>query len=121
MADETAPGKKTATLQFHYIKGPLYREVACHGLVGGVTPNQRIWLAMYTERGSIPRTVEFEVEADEGAEKVQFEEGQAKPSRIDTRMGIVRHIEFGTYLDIETAERIHKWLGDRLEEVKNAR
>lgn len=113
-ADKT----RTSKLQFHYIKGPAYRETACHGAIGGVTPQNEIWMALYSERWPIPRVVEFEVPTAEGAATIEFNEAQAVPSHTEGRSGIIRHVEVGAYLDLEVATRLHDWLGKRITEVK---
>ena len=41
MADE--PGTEPETrLAFHYIKSPDYREIPCHGAIGGITSKGEI-------------------------------------------------------------------------------
>jgi hypothetical protein len=42
MADETGKAAESVRLQFHYIKGPSYHEAACHGAIGGPTPQNKI-------------------------------------------------------------------------------
>ena len=113
-ADKTKTGK----LQFHYIKGPDYRETACHGAIGGVTPQMKIWMALYSERGPIPRVVEFEFSAPEGADTIEFNEAKAVPSYTEGRSGVIRHVEFSSYLDLDVAIRLHAWLGERIAEVQ---
>lgn len=118
MADEISKGKaQTAKLQFHYIKSPDYREIPVHGALGGITAQRKIWISMFTERGAIPRIVEFDVLKAEGSEVVEFNEAVAKPSHVDTRQGIIRHVEVSAFLDIDVARRIHKWLGERIAEA----
>ena len=114
MGDDDPAAARTAKLQFHYIKGASYREICCDGALGGLTPQGGMWMALFAERGAIPRLVEFEVPAKEGEDTVEFEEGAHKPSRIETRNGIIRHVEFTAYMSVETAKRIHKWLGENL-------
>jgi hypothetical protein len=117
MAEEATAKKRAAKLQFHYIKGPDYRELACHGAIGGITSQRKIWMSLYSERGSIPRLVEFDVEADAGTGTVELNEREAKPSHIEQRGGIIRHVEVTAYLDPEFAQRLHRWLGERLREL----
>ena len=109
---------KTAKLQFHYIKGSGYREVACHGALGAVTAQKKIWMALFSERGPIPRVVEFEIAAPEGAEAVEFNETASTPTHVEGRQGIVRHVEFSAYMDLDVATRLHTWLGQRLAELQ---
>jgi hypothetical protein len=117
MADVEQSSARDAKLQFHYIKGPHYIETACHGVLGGVTPNGSLWMAMFSERGPIPRVVEFMVTASD-AGIVEFEESKATPSHVDTRSGVVRHIEVSTYLDVTVARKLRDWLGERIKEME---
>lgn len=32
--------------------------------------------------------------------------------------GIIRHVEFTAYLDLEVAERLQKWLGDKIAQIR---
>ena len=120
MADDQEKISQPVKLQFHYIKGPEYREMACHGAIGGPTPQGKIWMALFSERTPIPRMVEYELRnVPEGATTLQFNEQTAgPPNLIDSRQGVIRHVEFTTYLDVEIAERTHKWLGDQLDQIK---
>jgi hypothetical protein len=86
-------------LQFHYIKGPNYHEVPCHGAIGGVTPQGKIWMSLYSERTPLPRVVEFEVPAPSPNNTfVKFQEGSASPISIEARQGVIRHVESTVYL-----------------------
>ena len=113
-ADKT----QTVKLQFHYIKSPDYREIACHGAIGGVTPQNKIWMALFSERVPIPRVVEFDVPASEGAETIKFNEATAVASHTEGRSGVIRHVEFSSYLDLDVAIRLHTWLGERIAEMR---
>jgi hypothetical protein len=116
MADEP---KTPKILEFHYIKGPDYREVACHGVIGNPTPNGKIWMAFFAERHPIPRVVRYSMPSVSEGQSVLFNEGAAGPPvSIETRGGIIRHVEFTAYLDIEVAERLQKWLGDKIAKVR---
>ena len=119
MAVAKASKARIGKLQFHYIKSPDYRETACHGALGGVTPQDKIWMALFSERGPIPRIVEFDVPAPEGASAIEFNEAQSEPSHTESRAGIVRHVELCTYLDLDVAKRLHEWLGQRIAEIQD--
>jgi hypothetical protein len=112
-------GKPAAKLQFHYIKSPDYREFGCHGVIGGETPNQKIWMSLFAERPPLPRLVEFDVHPS-ATGAIEFDETKNTPSRIDTRSGVIRHVETTAYLDLDTARRIHAWLGDRILQLEKA-
>jgi hypothetical protein len=114
---KSAKKTQTAKLQFHYIKGPGYREVPCDGAIGGIAPRKSIVMSFFAERGPIPRLVEYEVVQEAGTDVVNFNEGAATPTHVETRRGVIRHIEFTTYLDLDVAKRIHSWLGKRIAEA----
>jgi hypothetical protein len=117
MADEQEKAADSVKLQFHYIKAPGYHEIACHGVIGGVTPQNKIWMGLFTERYPLPRTVEFTLPpAPEGM--VQFDEANAQPSHMDTRTGLIRHVEVGAYFDLSIAERLRDWLDKQIVKSK---
>jgi hypothetical protein len=118
MAGGAADGERIAKLQFHYVKSPEYRETACHGALGGVTPQKKIWMALFSERKAIPRVVEFHIPVPQGEEAVAFDESSAVPDHVEQRHGVVRHVELTTYIDLDVAIRLHRWLGQRIAELQ---
>jgi hypothetical protein len=118
MADDPKP-PDSFKIQFHYLKSSDYREVACHGAIGNITPQGKIWMALYAERQPLPRTVAYPFPRPaEGQKTISFDEATAGPPILDSREGIIRHVELSAYLDVDTAERLQKWLGDRVAEVR---
>lgn len=115
---EAVPGP--IKLSFHYVKSNDYREFSCHGVLGGYTPQGNMWITFYAERPAIPRTIEYEVPVDASG-GFTFDEASATPANLDTRGGLIRHVEACTYLDLDTAERLHLWLGSQIEELKKIR
>ncbi|SHH20117.1 hypothetical protein [Bradyrhizobium erythrophlei] len=113
MAEEVLPAETATNIQFHYIKSPDYREIACHGALGGPTPQKVIWMSLFSERFPIPRVVEYAINGTPG-EEVMFDEAAATPSRIESRTGVIRHVEVSAYLDLVTAKRLHKWLDEQI-------
>jgi hypothetical protein len=118
MADQP---KIHETIEFHYIKSPEYREIACHGAIGNLTPNGKIWMALYAERTPLPRIVSYSIPPIAEGQLLNFNESVAgAPLSVESRMGIIRHVEFSAYLDLDVAERLHKWLGERITQIKAA-
>lgn len=115
MADEDPQGQKVQ-LQFHYIKVPDYREIACHGVLGGPTPHGQLCMSLFSERAPIPRVVEYDLYGEPGQE-VSFTEAERSPTRIETRSGVIRNVHFSAYLTIETARQLHAWLGAQLNSI----
>jgi len=119
MTEET-PTTETAKLQFHYIKGPNYRELFCDGAIGGITPSgKRICISFYAERGPIPRLLEYDVHSPGKGQPVQLDEAKTSPSRIESRDGVVRHIESSIYLDVDVAKLLVEWLNARISESES--
>jgi hypothetical protein len=113
MAEERERPAEPFKLQFHYIKGSTYHESACHGAIGGPTPHGKIWMALFSERYPLPRMVEYELpQPMEDESSIPFNERESAISFVDTRKGVIRHVEFGAYLDVEAAERLRDWLND---------
>ena len=73
---------------------------------------------MFSERGAIPRTIEYEVDVTDSGQAVGFDEREATASFVDTRSGIVRSVEVGAFLSVDVAERLHQWLGEKIAEAK---
>ncbi|MER9702183.1 hypothetical protein [Mesorhizobium sp. M0146] len=113
MAEEpTAP-----TIDVHYLKSKIYREVSCDGAVGGPTPTNKIWIGFYSERLPVPRVVRHQLLATE-TEGEFVMDPNAQPVPIEARTGIVRNIEFGLYLTPAAAKTLHEWLGIELAAIK---
>src|ERR1700679_3910013 len=92
------------TVDINYIKSSGYREVTCDGTVGSPTPTGKLWLAFYTERLPLPRIVRHEMILSEetGALRICPD----KPGiPLEGRVGVVRNVEFGLYLSLETAHK----------------
>jgi hypothetical protein len=100
-----------ATVEFHYIKGNAFRVVHVDGAMGGITPAGLIFVSLYSERPAIPQIMVHDV----------TETGQIGPERSEERVskkGIVREIEVGATMSVETAANFVKWLQDRIDLVK---
>lgn len=121
MAENPPTAAVPKQILFHYVKSSDYREVACHGAIGNITPQGKIWFALYAERPPLPRIVGYNLPTPiEGATSIKFDEHAAgTPVLMDSRQGIIRQVELSAYLDIEVAEKLQKWLGDRIAEYRS--
>ncbi len=104
--------------QVNYLKSNDYREVHCDGLVGNPITPERLWISFYSERFPIPRVVGFQSDVKDN--QVTIDETQS-PVFMDSRQGLVRNVEFGIYLDLGVAEKMHDWLGKQIEQMRNMR
>ena len=102
----------------HYIKSAGYREVSCDGVMGGPTPQAKLWMGFYTERFPIPRITYHTLKPEPGGAFTV--DDSTIPVGVETREGVVRNIEVGTYMDLAVAQRLHAWLGDRIKDLEAA-
>ena len=106
MSDETPN-----TVPFYYIKSNYFRVLHTDGIVGHVTPSGLIFLGLYSERAAIPQIMIHDL----------TEGGQVGPERVEQRVGkngIVREIEVGATMSVETATSIIKWLQERIDVIR---
>jgi hypothetical protein len=106
------------TVAINYLKSNDFREIACDGAIGGPTPHGKLWVAFYSERFPLPRIVEHNLIRDEGnPDQVTIDLTSGRV--IESRSGIVRHIEFGAYLSLDAAKSLHDWLGKQLNSIQD--
>jgi hypothetical protein len=105
---EAAPA--SGPVQFHYIKTNAHRVVRADGVHGGLTPALDIQMNFFGTRAPIPRLMVHE-----------FSEGRIGDELPDLRVereGIIRDIEVTVIMDVERAEALHRWLGERIEKSR---
>jgi hypothetical protein len=104
MADEI---KKT--VNFHYLKTPVYRTFHVDGALGGQTPSGGVWLTFYIERGAIPQLTTNEIGSDGHV---------GRELARESKKGIIREMECGIMMSQTTATNLHDWLGRVLRDMK---
>lgn len=97
-------------VNFHFIKSTSYRTIHVDGAWGGITPGLNINMAVFNERGAIPRQVVLEVSESGTTREIQEE-------RI-VRDAVIREVEADLIMDLPTAEAVLEWLGKKVEELK---
>lgn len=95
--------KKLSAVQIYYEKTPLYRTVYSDGFIGGVTPTGAVNLSFYASRNPIPKSTTHELQPDNSLDP------KGKVSE-DSKLGIIREVEFGVYLTKETAREMYNFL-----------
>jgi hypothetical protein len=107
-----------STIDVNYIKSNGFREAACDGVLGGPTPRGALWLAFFTERLPLPRVMRHQIRL--GTHPGEVFLNTAVPGEpVEGRQGLVRNVEFGVYMSVNTAEQLHAWLGQTLQTMKN--
>lgn len=98
-------------ISFHYIKSNYFRVVHVDGAHGGITPSGQIFFSVYNQRAPIPQTTVHKVESNASiAEEIRDER--------TTKEGIVREVEVGLVMDLNTAESLHRWLAEKINNLR---
>ena len=108
------PEQTPTLVSFHYIKSNLFRVIHVDGAVGNVTPSGLIFLGLFNDRAAIPRMMVHEI----------TEAGQVGAEHQDERVskkGIVREIETGAIMSVETATSLIEWLQEKIDLVNKLR
>lgn len=110
MADqEHTPSQQRVA--FDHIKSAQFRVIHVDGAVGGATPQGLMHIALYSERSPIPRRVVNEI-----TEAGQV--GAIVPEMMIVRDALVREVEVDAIMTLPVAENLHKWLGERIADLK---
>jgi hypothetical protein len=116
MAEEEAQkppeeGQKSPVkeVKFYFEYDKDYRVVASNGVWGGITPRGDLQLDFFVEKVGIPDSVEYVVTQDGKLE------GEI---RRDPPRQFVRRMQVGVLFSLEDAERLHTFLGKRINELK---
>lgn len=106
---EPTDNKGGATVTFNYIKASQFRSIHVDGVIGSITPNGHIHVAVFSERPAIPRVVENKL----------YEDGRiGEEIHRESKEGIVREMEVDLFMDLQNAQTFHRWLGERIQELK---
>jgi hypothetical protein len=93
----------TPNIEIFYEKNPLYRTIYADGLIGGKTPANAFNFSFYATRNPIPKSSLHSINVD----------GSVNPEGIhssESKVGIIREIEVGIYMNTETAKDIYEFL-----------
>jgi len=114
MAEATKRGRKPAkqpertSLKFHYIKSQAFRTIHVDGMIGGPRPKGNGFaFAIFSERVPLPQITEQLVSADGKL-------GELVSEGTVSKEGLIRELEAFLTMDVETAVRVHEWLGKQL-------
>jgi len=103
--------KKIEKIKFKYLFDKLYNPVYCTGAFGGVTPKNEVVLNFFMERQPIPYSETRQINKDGSLGNIIEVEPENDLHTVD----IVRYVETGVIMDLETAKEIHAWLGENIE------
>ena len=101
---------KPDKIRFDYLKSNQHREIFFEGIHGGMTPKGRIQMSLFCERQPIPRQIVH-----------KFDGLKLGPEILSERLSrdvIIRSVDVTLIMDIETAEIMYDWLGQKIKEAK---
>jgi hypothetical protein len=97
------------TITFHMIKSPGCQTHHVDGVIAGFTPSDGAYLEFYTERGTIPQTVTYKLNADGTLGDAIGTTGKD---------GIVREIQTGVILDLNGLKSLHARVGSMIDQLE---
>jgi hypothetical protein len=100
-----------SSVKFHYIKSNSFRVVHVDGSLGGITPSREIFVSLYSERGALPKMIEWSVSADGSLGEEISREGKD---------GIVREMDVGLVMTPEIAESLAEFLQYQVKLLKES-
>ena len=101
--------RQRKSLKFHYIKSQAFRTIHVDGMIGGPRPKGNGFaFAVFSERMPLPQITEQLVTAE-------GQLGELVAAGTVTKDGLIRELEAFLTMDVETAIRVHEWLGKQLE------
>ena len=110
---KTSEAEKTPeVISFHYEKSSSFQSFHVDGAFGGISPRLNINMALFAERGPIPRRVDQEISADGTVGKELNREGKD---------GILRELQCNLVMDYRAAKVVHEWLGKKIADVEGIR
>jgi len=98
------------TIKFKYKFRDDYNPVYVNGAYGGITPKGEIIANFFLERHAIPKKETLNIEEDNDTKRVEFEPG-------DLHDSLVRYVETGIVMNVDTAREIITWLQDKLQMI----
>jgi hypothetical protein len=104
-------GDDPLKISFDFIKSNLFRVIHADGAWGGITPQGKIDLSIYSERVAIPQKVVHAVNPDGSLG------GEIRTERV-TRDAIVRELEVEIIMDVSTAQALCAWLQQKISDFE---
>ena len=101
---ETEPETEKDTVTFHLIKSERFQSLRVDGAFGSLSPGG-LSLSFFVERQAIPQRMTYEVTADGSLDKIIDAQGKT---------GIIRELQTGILLDVDTARSLRDQLSKML-------
>lgn len=109
MSDVVEP--RTSQVRFYYQKSHFFRVIHADGVIGNLTPQGLLHLAVYSERTAIPQTSLHELNEDGTL---------GKSLETDGKEGFVREIDTDLIMTKEVAVGVRNWLNQMLKDFEDS-
>lgn len=108
MAVKSTVDSQVAEIKFDYIKSNHFRVIHVDGAIGGPTPGfMNIQVNVWSQRRAIPTQIVHALEGDNLGKEIWRTQRDA----------IVREVEAGLVLDLQTAIGLRDWLTEQIREL----
>jgi hypothetical protein len=100
-------------LTFDFIKANQFRVIHADGAIGAPTPQGQFTLSFFSERFAIPQQITHEISAT----------GELGPELLEmrtARKAVIREVEVAINMNIDALTNLHRFLGDQLENLRQA-
>jgi hypothetical protein len=106
------PQDEAKTIPMHFLKTSGYRTFYIDGAFGGITPHGTLYAEFFLERLATPTKVVYKAQnGEDGHVSLTELEGSR-----EGKEGIIREIECGIVMNIDTARILSEWLLARIGE-----
>lgn len=103
-------------VRFHYLKSPNFDERPLHGAVGGPSASGQLYMAVYTERAPLPKSITYDL----GGTTKDSDEPLTESAR-DSLDGPVRFMHSAFYLTEASAVSLRDWLTLQIDSLWGAK
>jgi len=97
---------------FNYIFNYSYNPIYINGVQGGFSPRGELVMHFYQERAALPKELTHEITPEGGIGAII----DSDPKNLNGTM--VRVVESGVTMNLQTAAQLHVWLGEQLAHVQ---
>lgn len=98
---------------FNYIFNYSYNPIYINGVQGGFSPRGELLMHFYQERAGLPKELTHEITPEGGIGAIV----DSDPKNLNGSM--VRVIESGVTMNVQTAALLHAWLGEQLAHMQS--
>jgi len=98
-------------IKFNYVFDKTYNPPFIIGVHGSINPNNLIVMNFFNERIPLPTSTTYEL-GEEG--ELKEETAVSTPANDKDTVDIIRFIETGITLDINSAKQIRDWLTEQI-------